>query len=185
MFINNKRCCRSYAVLLLYLVLLYAMCCCVLLYICCIYRYAVLIAMHIRAHAPCTIHHTPSTVRHAPCTMHHHPLYTIHYTPCAIPHHPLYTIHHHAPSPIIHHPPSSTIHTVHYAPYTGPRAGIQFDDGFNGRNVVRGNLVFNSMRESNDGGPFNMWDRCSACYTQYTPGTLTVHYTPNMTGPPS
>jgi hypothetical protein len=41
----------------------------------------------------------------------------------------------------------------------GPRDAINFDDGFAGYNTVRGNLVFNTMRETNDGDPFNMWDR--------------------------
>ena len=43
--------------------------------------------------------------------------------------------------------------------YNGPRDSITFDDGFAGYNTLRGNLVFGAMRETNDGGPINMWDR--------------------------
>lgn len=32
--------------------------------------------------------------------------------------------------------------------YNGPRAGFNFNDGFFGRNLVRGNLVFNAVRTS-------------------------------------
>jgi len=43
--------------------------------------------------------------------------------------------------------------------YNGPRAGINFNDGFGGGNLVEGNLVFNMVRETGDHGPFNSWDR--------------------------
>ena len=43
--------------------------------------------------------------------------------------------------------------------FNGPRAGINFNDGFGGGNLVEGNLVFNMVRETNDHGPFNSWDR--------------------------
>ena len=43
--------------------------------------------------------------------------------------------------------------------YNGPRAGINFNDGFAGGDVVSGNLVFNMVRESGDHGTFNSWDR--------------------------
>lgn len=43
--------------------------------------------------------------------------------------------------------------------YNGPRAGINFNDGFLGNNTVQGNLVFNMVRETGDHGPFNSWDR--------------------------
>jgi len=43
--------------------------------------------------------------------------------------------------------------------YNGPRAGINFNDGFGGGNLVEGNLVFNMVRETEDHGPFNSWDR--------------------------
>jgi hypothetical protein len=42
--------------------------------------------------------------------------------------------------------------------YNGPRAHINFNDGFGGGALVDGNLVFNSCRESSDHGPFNV--RC-------------------------
>lgn len=40
-----------------------------------------------------------------------------------------------------------------------PRAAINFNDGFGGGNVVEGNLIFNTCRESGDHGPINTWDR--------------------------
>jgi len=43
--------------------------------------------------------------------------------------------------------------------YNGPRAGINFNDGFGGGNRVDGNLVFNMVRETSDHGLFNSWDR--------------------------
>lgn len=43
--------------------------------------------------------------------------------------------------------------------YNGPRAGINFNDGFGGAGLLTGNLVFNMVRETGDHGPFNSWDR--------------------------
>jgi hypothetical protein len=43
--------------------------------------------------------------------------------------------------------------------FNGPRAGINFNDGFGGGNLVKMNLVFNMVRETIDHGPFNSWDR--------------------------
>merc|ERR1712130_1093443 len=43
--------------------------------------------------------------------------------------------------------------------YNGPRAGINFNDGFGGANIMEQNLMFNTCRESGDHGPFNSWDR--------------------------
>lgn len=43
--------------------------------------------------------------------------------------------------------------------FNGPRAGINFNDGFGGGNDIDGNLIFNYCRESSDHGPFNSWDR--------------------------
>lgn len=40
-----------------------------------------------------------------------------------------------------------------------PRAGINFNDGFGGGSLVKNNLVFNTVRETADHGPFNSWDR--------------------------
>ena len=42
---------------------------------------------------------------------------------------------------------------------TVPRAGINFNDGFGGGNLVKLNLGFNMVRETGDHGPFNSWDR--------------------------
>ena len=43
--------------------------------------------------------------------------------------------------------------------YNGPRAGINFNDGFFGAYNLTGNLLFNHVRETGDHGPFNSWDR--------------------------
>eukprot|EP01083_Nonionella_stella_P076021 206964_1 len=43
--------------------------------------------------------------------------------------------------------------------FNGPRAGINFNDGFGGGSVVHKNLLFNTCRESGDHGPINTWDR--------------------------
>lgn len=43
--------------------------------------------------------------------------------------------------------------------FNGPRAGINFNDGFGGGSTVAENLVLNTCRESGDHGPFNSWDR--------------------------
>jgi len=43
--------------------------------------------------------------------------------------------------------------------FNGPRAGINYNDGFGGGDVLSRNLVFSTCRESGDHGPFNSWDR--------------------------
>ncbi len=43
--------------------------------------------------------------------------------------------------------------------FNGPRAGINFNDGFGGASTVIQNLLFNPCRESGSHGPFNSWDR--------------------------
>lgn len=43
--------------------------------------------------------------------------------------------------------------------FNGPRAGINFNDGFGGGHHVEMNLIFNMVRETIDNGPFNSWDR--------------------------
>ena len=43
--------------------------------------------------------------------------------------------------------------------FNGPRAGINFNDGFGGGSNLTENLLFNTCRESGDHGPFNSWDR--------------------------
>lgn len=43
--------------------------------------------------------------------------------------------------------------------FNGPRAGINFNDGFGGGSNVTENLLLNTCRESGDHGPFNSWDR--------------------------
>ena len=43
--------------------------------------------------------------------------------------------------------------------FNGPRAGVNFNDGFGGANVMADNVLFNLCRESSDHAPFNSWDR--------------------------
>ncbi|XP_065906254.1 uncharacterized protein [Dysidea avara] len=43
--------------------------------------------------------------------------------------------------------------------FNGPRAGINFNDGFGGGNIVKNNVLFNFVRETLDHGTFNSWDR--------------------------
>ena len=43
--------------------------------------------------------------------------------------------------------------------YNGPRAGVNFNDGFGGGTVIRHNLIFNMVRETDDHGMINSWDR--------------------------
>lgn len=43
--------------------------------------------------------------------------------------------------------------------FNGPRAGINFNDGFGGGHEVSKNVAFNFVRETSDHGPFNSWDR--------------------------
>ena len=57
--------------------------------------------------------------------------------------------------------------------FNGPRAGINFNDGFGGGNNVTENLLFNTCRESGDHGPFNSWDR-QVYVTKVRNGTATT-----------
>jgi hypothetical protein len=41
--------------------------------------------------------------------------------------------------------------------FNGPRAGICFNDGYGGGDLVEGNLVFNMVRETGDHGSFNRY----------------------------
>jgi hypothetical protein len=43
--------------------------------------------------------------------------------------------------------------------FHGPRAGINFNDGFGGGSVIENNLMFATVMETGDHGPFNSWDR--------------------------
>jgi hypothetical protein len=43
--------------------------------------------------------------------------------------------------------------------FNGPRAGINFNDGFAGGHSVKRNVAFNLVRATSDHGPFNSWDR--------------------------
>ena len=41
--------------------------------------------------------------------------------------------------------------------FNGPRAGVNFNDGFGGGYEMTGNLIFNTVRETGDHGPFNRY----------------------------
>ena len=43
--------------------------------------------------------------------------------------------------------------------FNGPRAAINFNDGFGGGTNVSANAIFNECRETSDHGPINSWDR--------------------------
>eukprot|EP01050_Picozoa_sp_SAG11_P001629 SAG11_NODE_73_length_18072_cov_8.670005_21_plen_614_part_00 len=43
--------------------------------------------------------------------------------------------------------------------YNTPRAGINLNDNFGGKNEISYNVVFNTVRETNDHGPLNSWSR--------------------------
>ena len=43
--------------------------------------------------------------------------------------------------------------------YTGPRAGVNWNDGFMGGDVLEGNVIFDMVRETGDHGTFNSWSR--------------------------
>ena len=43
--------------------------------------------------------------------------------------------------------------------HSGPRAGININDGFYGNKIINNNLIFNWVRETQDHGPINTWDR--------------------------
>jgi hypothetical protein len=57
--------------------------------------------------------------------------------------------------------------------FNGPRAGINFNDGFGGASELEENLLFNTCRESGDHGPFNSWDR-QVYVTDVATGTASV-----------
>ena len=43
--------------------------------------------------------------------------------------------------------------------FNGPRAGFNFNDGMGGGDVIKSNVIFNMVRETQDHGTFNSWDR--------------------------
>eukprot|EP00005_Dracoamoeba_jomungandri_P000463 CAMPEP_0174252392 /NCGR_PEP_ID=MMETSP0439-20130205/1880_1 /TAXON_ID=0 /ORGANISM="Stereomyxa ramosa, Strain Chinc5" /LENGTH=754 /DNA_ID=CAMNT_0015332915 /DNA_START=107 /DNA_END=2368 /DNA_ORIENTATION=+ len=57
--------------------------------------------------------------------------------------------------------------------FNGPRAGINFNDGFGGGANLTENILFNTCRESGDHGPFNSWDR-QVYVTKVRNGTASV-----------
>lgn len=63
--------------------------------------------------------------------------------------------------------------------FNGPRAGINFNDGFGGGTNVTQNLIYNQCRESGDHGAMNSWDR-TAYISDVKYGTPS--YTAQMNG---
>jgi len=59
--------------------------------------------------------------------------------------------------------------------FNGPRAGVNFNDGFGGNSSLWKNLIFNVCRESGDHGPFNSWDR--QLFVTYKGAASTGFYT--------
>ena len=43
--------------------------------------------------------------------------------------------------------------------FNGPRAGYNFNDGMGGGHLLDSNIIFNMVRETQDHGTFNSWDR--------------------------
>lgn len=43
--------------------------------------------------------------------------------------------------------------------FNSARAGIVFNDGFGGNTTIKQNILFNTVMETHDHGPFNVWDR--------------------------
>ena len=43
--------------------------------------------------------------------------------------------------------------------WNAPRNGITFNDPFAGGDLIKGNLAFSALRETEDGGTYNSWDR--------------------------
>jgi hypothetical protein len=66
--------------------------------------------------------------------------------------------------------------------YNGPRAGVNWNDGMPGGDIVEGNIIFNMVRETGDHGTFNSWDRkeyiydCPSGGTCFTPQTMHVRH---------
>ena len=65
--------------------------------------------------------------------------------------------------------------------FNGPRAGVNFLDGFGGGNNIKGNLLFNWVRETGDHGPFNSWDRMPYLTTVQTGEPSVIPATTNIT----
>merc|ERR1712054_284682 len=50
-------------------------------------------------------------------------------------------------------------HIVGNVNFNMPRAGMNFNDGFGGADIIENNMLANCVRESGDHGPYNSWDR--------------------------
>ena len=61
--------------------------------------------------------------------------------------------------------------------WNGPRAHVNVNEGFRGGNLIEGNVLVNSCRESGDHGPVNLWNRNPYLFDRVggAPGELTVY----------
>eukprot|EP00118_Oscarella_pearsei_P004070 m.16912 g.16912 ORF g.16912 m.16912 type:complete len:817 (+) comp27198_c0_seq1:101-2551(+) len=64
--------------------------------------------------------------------------------------------------------------------YNGPRAGVNFNDGFAGGEILEGNLIFNMVRETSDHGTFNSWDRQPWLYSDTDLPSGSLKLSPEM-----
>lgn len=66
--------------------------------------------------------------------------------------------------------------------FNGPRAALNFNDGFGGGDNIANNLLLNTCRESGDHGPWNSWDRVPYITTvrngsaSIVPATREIHH---------
>ena len=59
--------------------------------------------------------------------------------------------------------------------FNSARTGIDFNDGFGGRNLIKKNIIFNTNRETTSHGPINSWDRQPyLTKVRYLNGTATM-----------
>ena len=61
--------------------------------------------------------------------------------------------------------------------YNTPRAGVNLNDNFAGGNVLESNVIYNTVRETNDHGPINSWSRMGFLNTETTaePSCVSLH----------
>ena len=65
--------------------------------------------------------------------------------------------------------------------HTSPRSGINMQDGFGGGTVISHNLILNTMTETVEGGPLNVWNRLPYfCPNQSRPDQLPYTWEANI-----
>jgi hypothetical protein len=60
-----------------------------------------------------------------------------------------------------------------------PRAGVNINDGFYGNHTLSWNVMFNTVRETNDHGPINTWDRQPYLTDAVQPGSPSLWQHPS------